>query len=154
MRRSKITTSLLIGLLTASALSAQQIETPPPPGESRPTVNDRETTWSNWLASPEALRERIAGEPEYRLPDASRVDIYSTYAGGHVAWEVEWSSKWPQSIGQACLYRELLGCDGGVVLLVGKESAEAEKRNFFRCFIACQSAGLRLRLVNVHKPTE
>lgn len=52
---------------------------------------------------------------ERRLPDGRRVDILDREAG--IAWEVEWVSKWPESIGQAIGYATVTDLEPGIWLL-------------------------------------
>jgi hypothetical protein len=79
-----------------------------------PTAGDRETVWSEYLAGV------VAGEAEYRLPNGSRVDILTD----DVAWEVEWSDKWEESIGQSLFYGIATDRRPGVWLLLRGEFDE------------------------------
>ena len=74
----------------------------------RPQQTDRETVWSAYLA------ERMQGEADVRMTDRSRADIITSTT----AWEIEWSDKWPESIGQALNYMiESNKSSAGIVLL-------------------------------------
>ena len=87
------------------------------------------------------------GIAEFRLPDASRVDVFT----GINAWEVEWAKKWKEAIGQALLYQALSGKPGGVILLVGREPLDVERKYILRCCIACREANLKFKTVQVDK---
>lgn len=70
-----------------------------------PTAN--EVTWSAHLAS------EVGGEAEYRLPSGARVDVLTE----DTAWEVEWTNKWPESVGQSLYYGAATDRDPGIWLL-------------------------------------
>lgn len=75
----------------------------------RPKPTDRETAWSRYIA------EQMQGQAEVRLPDGSRCDILTITT----AYEVEWSDKWEQSIGQSLNYMiESKRNQAGVILLL------------------------------------
>lgn len=59
-----------------------------------------ETDWSRHLAK--TLQN--ASICEASLPDGSRVDIYEVGDKERIVWEVEWCSKWEESIGQSMFY--------------------------------------------------
>ncbi len=66
----------------------------------------RETDWSAHLA------KQVGGKDEYRLPNGARIDVLETTKTEVIAWEVEWCSKWPESIGQALFYSLSLDSNG------------------------------------------
>lgn len=59
-------------------------------------------------------KEHNAISTEYVLPDKSRVDIITK----EYAIEVDFGSKWAESIGQSLYYAEMTGLKPGVVLIV------------------------------------
>ena len=73
-----------------------------------------EVEWSRVLAESMGLDPETA--TEYRLPNGARIDIIDRTRG--VAWEVEWSDKWPESFGQAGFYADATGLKPGVILLL------------------------------------
>lgn len=79
-----------------------------------------ETDWSKHLA------EQKGGIAEFRLPDASRVDILTE----NVAWEVEWCDKWSESFGQALFYAASTDREPGIILLMRGKSAD---KHYLRC---------------------
>lgn len=79
----------MIVLLTALS----PVGTPPPGHEAW-----IETQWTQWLGTHEGL------EDEVRLPDGSRVDVVQDCGDHDVSWEVDWTHKWPEAIGQAIYY--------------------------------------------------
>lgn len=66
------------------------------------------------------IAEEIDGTPEYRLPNGSRVDILTD----DVAWEVERSESWEESIGQSLFYAISTDRKPGVYLLLIGDSDE------------------------------
>ena len=83
----------------------------------------RETQWSAHLA------ESVDGVAEYRLPNGARVDIVEEVEGGpRIAWEVDWSTKGAEAIGQAVQYAAQLNAESptepGVWLLLKGRSDE------------------------------
>lgn len=74
-----------------------------------PDSTSNEVTWAAYLAK--VYTED--GITEYKLPAGARVDILTD----EIAWEVEWCSKWPESIGQALYYGSATNRKPGVWLL-------------------------------------
>lgn len=101
----------------AASVAASAHESQPIP---RPLPSDRETVWSAYLA------QQVDGEAEYRLPDASRIDILTE----QIAYEVEWCDKWEQSIGQAVFYSASTHRRPGVWLL---KRGPADDEDYLRC---------------------
>lgn len=97
----------------------------------QPKAEWHELQWSRYLA------HRVGGETEFRLPDGSRVDILTD----EFAWEVEWSDKWPESIGQATYYALATGRKPGVWLLLRGDYDE----DYLRCLMVCRHLGIGLR---------
>jgi len=73
----------------------------------------RETEWSRLIADSMGLP---ADATEYRLPNGTRIDIYDRRE--NIAWEVEWSDKWAESLSQANFYAEATDATPGVILLL------------------------------------
>lgn len=96
----------------------------------RPLPTDPEPAWSQWLAL------QLMGEAEYVLEGGVRCDILTP----SVAWEVDWAKKWPEAIGQACLYGRLSERRGGILLLTRRKPTESKYLE--RAAIACEVAGL------------
>lgn len=99
-------------LLGSLALQAGDL----PPAAER--AEWRETDYSRWLAA------EHNGTPEFRLPDASRIDIVTA----DVAWEVEWAAKWEQAFGQSAFYAAATGLKPGIWLLKRKDDDEDYQR--------------------------
>lgn len=95
----------------------------------------REPEWSAILA------KRIGGETEYRLPDGSRIDILTDTT----AWEVEWCTKWEESIGQSLFYGIVTNRKPGVWLL----KRRGDDEDFLRCLLVCRKVGIELRVEDV-----
>lgn len=94
----------------------------------------RETEWSAKLA------EDIEGaQTEFRLPDGSRVDILTD----ETAWEVEWSDKWEEAIGQSSFYGIATNRKPGVWLLLRGDHDE----DYLRCLLVCRKLGIQLKTV-------
>lgn len=111
----------------------------------RPTPDDNEVTWSAYLA------ETVQGEAEYKLPTGKRVDVLTD----EVAWEVEWTHKWEESIGQALYYAITTDRIPGVWLL--KESGDDEEWNACRLVIERlrrDGTDIRFRTEEVNKKDE
>lgn len=101
-----------------------------------------ETDWSRHLAS------EMQGVPEYRLPDNSRVDIVTEAT----AWEVEWSDKWPEAIGQALFYSISTDKEPGVILLLRGKNAEEDYLECLSVVAALrQHMTFRFRTINTEK---
>lgn len=83
------------------------------------------------------LAVSVGGEAEHRLPDGSRVDILTD----DVAWEVEWSDKWEESIGQSVFYGMATNRKPGVWLLLRNNYDE----DYLRCLMVCRQLGIELR---------
>ncbi|SJZ67492.1 hypothetical protein SAMN02745119_01346 [Trichlorobacter thiogenes] len=64
--------------------------------------------------------EKHAGELEYRLPDKTRVDCLTK----EYAVEVEYASKWAESIGQALYYGQSTGRKPAVLVIVRDKDDE------------------------------
>lgn len=94
-----------------------------------PAMN--EVQWSAKLA------EDVGGETEVRLPDGSRVDILTESN----AWEVEWSDKWPEAIGQSVFYGMATDRRPGVWLLLRGKRDE----DYLQCLMVCRKLGIELR---------
>lgn len=62
------------------------------------------------------------GQRELLLPDGSRVDLVQT----GVAWEVEWSDKVNEGIGQALQYHLQTGHSPGLWVLLRKDSHDED----------------------------
>jgi hypothetical protein len=94
--------------------------------ETKPNAMSNEVAWSAYLC-------RVytdGGVTEYRLPAGGRVDILTD----DIAWEVEWTKKWPESIGQAIYYASATNKKPGVWLLKKAEDDE----NWNECLAVIQ----------------
>lgn len=95
-----------------------------------------ERAWSARLA------EDIGVPPEdveFRLPDGARVDILDRQSG--IAWEVEWSDKHAEAIGQSVYYALATNQKPGVWLLLRGNHDE----DYLRCLMVCRELGIELR---------
>ena len=117
--------SLLLTSLPGGSELASEIEQP---------QNERQ--WSAQLA------EKVGGETEHQLPDGSRIDILTD----DVAWEVEWSDHWEESIGQSSYYAMATDRKAGVWLLLrGKHD-----KDYLRCLMVCRQHGIELKTQKTH----
>lgn len=119
-------------LFTHSQAGATDTTAFPVPAEH---ASWKETDWSAYLAA------QSQGVVEYRCPDGSRVDILTS----STAWEVEWSDKWKESIGQAVLYAIQTERTPGVWLL----RKPGDDEHYLRCVSVVEhlrGKGLRIEL--------
>lgn len=63
----------------------------------------------------------MGGVAEFRLPDASRVDILTST----LAIEVDWAKKWAEAIGQAIFYALVTDRTPAILLLLRGKETEA-----------------------------
>jgi hypothetical protein len=89
------------------------------------------------------LADRYKCESEVVMPDGSRADLVTETH----AIEVEWAGKWKESVSQATLYSIWTSKKPAVILLTGKDSAEAEKVAVLRCGLVCERLGIKLSVV-------
>lgn len=103
-----------------------------------PQLSATEIEWSRKIAQGSVI-DGVSGEAEFKLPDGSRVDVLSD----EYAWEVEWSDKWEESIGQSLWYSIASERKPGVILLLRGDRDE----DYLRCLAVCRKAGIRLLTV-------
>lgn len=89
------------------------------------------------------LADRYKCESEVVMPDGSRADLITETH----AIEVEWALKWKESISQATLYSIWTSKKPAVILLMGKDSADAEKLAVLRCGLVCERLGVKLSVI-------
>lgn len=77
------------------------------------------------------------GSMEYRLPDGSRVDCLTE----DYAVEVDFASKWAESIGQSLYYANWTAKKPGVVLIIEKKS---DFRHYYKIRKICDIYGIKL----------
>jgi len=82
------------------------------------------------------LAQELQGQTEVRLWDRTRVDILTK----EYAYEVDWASKWAESIGQSLYYAELTGKKPGIILLCKKN----EGRFIYRAQTVCAKHNIKL----------
>lgn len=87
------------------------------------------------IASPDAV--------EVRLWDRSRVDFMTD----DYAFEVDWSKKWAEGVGQALFYGRMTGKKPGLFLLV--KDIDDERHFIYRARVACDAAGVALGVYDV-----
>ncbi len=87
------------------------------------------------------LASEIGGQAEHRLPDGSRIDILTD----DVAWEVEWSDKWEEAIGQSVFFSMATDRKPGVWLLLRGNYDE----DYLRCLMVCRKLGIELKTERV-----
>jgi hypothetical protein len=91
----------------------------------------------------QALAMATGWDAEVVMPDDSRADL----VGPDLAVEVEWATKWKESIGQAVLYGIWSGKRPAVVLL-----ADGDQRvEVLRCRLVCERVGVVLYVVRVRR---
>lgn len=106
---------ILVCLLLCSVVLSQE--------QTVPTRKVEDTSLKNEVAWSAYLAKQVGGETEFVLPGGARVDILTE----DIAWEVEWTKKWPESIGQALYYGSATNKKPGVWLL--KKSDDDENWN-------------------------
>jgi hypothetical protein len=82
------------------------------------------------------IAEELKGKTEVVLWDRTRVDILTK----EYAYEVDWASKWAESIGQSLYYAELTGRKPGIILL----SKKTEGRFIYRAQTVCAKHNIKL----------
>ena len=76
-----------------------------------------------------------------RIWDRTRPDM----SGPAHVYEVDWSSKWKEGVGQACFYSGLTGKRGGLLLLFPDGiNSEKERLRGYRATVAARSAKIDL----------
>lgn len=80
---------------------------------------------------------------EFVLPDESRIDIETDTT----SFEVEWSYKWKEAVGQSLYYALQTGKEPGIILL--QKGEPEDKVNFLRCKLVCAKHGIKLIVVKV-----
>jgi hypothetical protein len=121
-------------VMLIAAILAMPFASATPQPQPQPQRN--EVAWSAELAT------TVSGQAEYRLPDGSRVDILTD----HEAIEVEWSDKWPESIGQSVYYGIATDRQPCVWLLLRGDHDE----DFLRCLMVCRKLNINLRTTVAH----
>jgi len=106
-----------------------------PEASPQPTKPKNEVEWSAVLS-----KEFEGSQLEYRLPDGSRVDILTRTE----AIEVEWSDKWPESIGQSVYYGMATNKQPSVYLLLRNKHDE----DYLQCLMVCRKLGITLRTID------
>ena len=81
--------------------------------------------------------ETLQGKVEYRLPDATRVDILTE----DLAIEVDFAKKYYEAIGQACHYAEMTGKKPAILLIVREKY---EEKYIAAASRVCKSAKIRV----------
>jgi len=79
-------------------------------------------------------------DTEYILPDKARVDIVTK----EYAIEVDFASKWAESIGQSLYYAEMMGLKPAVLLIVEEMK---EMKFVYRIKILCDKYDIKLFLI-------
>ena len=90
-------------------------------------------------------KTEFAGETEYFLPDNMRADIVTETH----AYEVEWASKWKESIGQALYYAIHTERKPGVILLCN--SSAKDKVSYLRLMTVASKYQISVMVVNTEK---
>jgi len=80
---------------------------------------------------------------EFVLPDESRIDIETDTT----SFEVEWSYKWKEAIGQSLFYAIQTGKEPGIILL--QKGELEDKINYLRCKLVCAKHNIKLIVVKV-----
>ena len=101
--------------------------------------DSNELVWSRWLATQMGLEPEKACE--VKTFDGSRVDILTL----EFAYEVEWSHKWKEAIGQSVLYGIETNRRPGIILL----SRGKDMKYLHRCQIVCTKLNIHLRVQEV-----
>ena len=87
--------------------------------------------------------ETLQGQVEYRLPDATRVDILTE----DLAIEVDFAKKYYEAIGQACHYAEMTGRKPAILLIVREKYQEKYIKAAAR---VCKSTKIRVNGEDYH----
>lgn len=83
----------------------------------------------------------INGNTEYRLEDASRVDIITD----EYAIEVDWAKKWSEAIGQSLYYAKQTNKRAGIVLII--KDYENEEKYIKRLMSVACNYGITVWLI-------
>lgn len=84
------------------------------------------------------LAPKYEAQTEVVAWDGSRVDLLNDA----YAIEVEWASKWKESIGQAVYYALVFHREPGIVLL--RKPGADDDRHIYRCQAVCARLGIKL----------
>lgn len=76
---------------------------------------------------------------EFRLWDASRVDMIND----EYAIEVDWAYKWAEGVGQCLYYAEMTGRKPALLLLIKDDK---QVKYIFRAHMVCAKHGIKLYL--------
>lgn len=95
----------------------------------------KEKVYQNYWA-----KEHNAVATEYILPDKARVDIVTT----KYAIEVDFASKWAESVGQSLYYAEMMNLKPAVVLIV-EDLKEIRYVNRLR--VLCELYNIKLFII-------
>ena len=87
--------------------------------------------------------ETLQGRVEYRLPDATRVDILTE----DLAIEVDFAKIYYEAIGQACHYAEMTGRKPAILLIVREKYQEKYIKAAAR---VCKSTKIRVNGEDYH----
>lgn len=104
-----------------------------------------ELAWSKRIAAAlnrtgeKSMSEAVT---EFRLPDATRIDILCK----QFACEVDWAKKWPEAVGQSVYYSLQTGRQPVVILLT--ETVE-DSRFIDRCKLVCARCNIDLWTVSI-----
>ncbi len=96
--------------------------------------------YPNELEAVSAIAEKYNAQEEVKLWDHTRVDLLSATH----AYEVDWSHKYAEGVGQALYYGVLTNRQPSLILLV--RDINKEQRFVYRAQIACQAADVELHL--------
>jgi len=83
----------------------------------------------------------VQGQTELVLKDKSRVDVVTDT----FAIEVEFASKWAESIGQSLYYAQMLNKKPGIVLIV---NGQQENRYIFRLLTVTRKYGITVWILD------
>lgn len=134
MRTHKsLAVAMTLAVVTCLAASPQVVRSPFP-SETVIVKQFLVPALSEWV-EPDAI--------ERRLWDRSRADFLSD----DFAFEVDWSKKWAEGIGQALFYAAMTEKEPALFLLV--KDLESERRYLLRAKIACDYAGVSLGIYDV-----
>lgn len=98
------------------------------------------------LEETKRIAPKYNAQVEVRLWDNTRVDLLSD----RYAYEVDWSHKYAEGIGQALYYSSVTNRRPGLILLV--YDSEAEQRFIYRAQTVCTAHGITLHLEKVNAP--
>ena len=106
--------------------------------QSKPTTYPNEQHYLHEPDQAKLINQKLKGELEHPTVDGSRVDILTQ----KYAYEVDWSSKWAEAVGQSLYYAAATGKKPAIILLM--KDRKAEQKYYLRCLVVCSRHDIHL----------